>query len=301
MGETASVVGVLNLDKPSGLTSTAALARLKRSSGERRVGHGGTLDPQASGVLPVFLGRATVLASCLSGASKEYVATVRFGFTSETDDADGALQPGPAGAESFSAADVVAALARFTGAIEQRPPAFSAIKLNGRRSYRIARSLPRGESPVLAPRAVMVHSAELRSFDPGPSPAATIHVHCGPGFYVRALARDLGEALGVGAYLQCLVRTRVGPLLLEAAVPLDAAVELGGDIAKQLLTPLAVLGDFGLVDVPDARIADLRHGRAVPALGVPEGDAGARDPGGRLLAVGVVRAGLFRPRRLVEL
>jgi len=295
------VVGVLNLDKPPGLTSTAALARLKRSSGERRVGHGGTLDPRASGVLPVFLGRATVLASCLSGASKEYDATIRFGFTSETDDADGALQPGPARAESLSAGDVANALKPFTGVIEQRPPAFSAIKVSGRRSYRVARSLPRGESLVLTPRAVIMHSVELRSFDPGPWPAATIHVHCGPGFYVRALARDLGAALGVGGYLESLVRTRVGPLLLEAAVPLDTAVELGRDIAQQLLTPLSILGDVGLVDIPDARIADLRQGRPVPALGVPEGDAGARDPGGRLLAVGVVRAGLFRPRRLVEL
>ncbi|HEV3232977.1 MAG TPA: tRNA pseudouridine(55) synthase TruB [Candidatus Dormibacteraeota bacterium] len=296
-----AVVGVLNLDKPKGPTSAAVVGRLRRSSGVKRVGHGGTLDPLASGVLPIFFGRATVLADLLSRQGKSYRATIRFGATSTTDDAEGRLTPAevPAGLDSDA---VTAALAGFKGSIQQRPPGFSAIKVAGERSYRRARA---GEAAALPPREVLVDSMTLASWQPAAAgdagPAVVVEVSCGPGFYVRSLARDLGEAVGTAAYLESLVRTGVGPMRLQDAISLEDAEARGREIAAWLSPPSVALAGRTAVDVDKAGEEDLRHGRAVAAPEAEAGDAYAVDAAGRVLALGHVSGQRFRPRRLVEL
>ncbi|MEA2645429.1 MAG: tRNA pseudouridine55 synthase [Chloroflexota bacterium] len=291
------LVGVLCVDKPAGMTSAAVVGTLRRSSGTRRVGHGGTLDPAATGVLPVFFGRATVLADHLSAQGKSYRAGIRLGAGSTTDDAEGELTPAalPVGLTQDT---VVGALAGFVGDIMQRPPAYSALKVDGVRSYRRVR---RGEGDApLPPRPARVDRAELVRVEAGGDggPLAVVDIDCGPGFYVRALARDLGEALGTRAHLESLVRTRVGALALDDAVSLDAAVAAGEDLA--LLPVRDVVRGWAAVRAEDG-VEDLLQGRAVAAPGAPDGPSYAQDGAGRVLAIGEVRDGSFHPRRLVEL
>ncbi|MFN2462733.1 MAG: tRNA pseudouridine(55) synthase TruB [Candidatus Dormibacteria bacterium] len=292
------MIGLLNVDKPMGLTSAAVVGRLRRSSGEKRVGHGGTLDPRATGVLPVFFGRSTVLAEHLSAQGKSYRGEMVLGWTSTTDDAEGHLTaaPLPAGIT----ADVVAAtLATFVGEHRQAPPAYSAVKIDGRRSYARARQ---GESPRPALRTVSLKDARLRdlSHEPG-GLRAVVDVDCGPGFYVRALARDLGRALGGGGYLDALRRTRVGELCVDEAIGLDAAEALGGAVAEILASPLAAVGSLLEVQVRPEDEGRLAHGMDVEAPGAGSGRAFARGVGDRVLAVGEVVGGRFRPHRLVDL
>ncbi|MHB8508487.1 MAG: tRNA pseudouridine(55) synthase TruB [Candidatus Dormibacteria bacterium] len=295
------MVGLLNLDKPAGLSSAQAIARLRHSSGERRVGHGGTLDPAATGVLPVFFGRATVLAERLSSQGKAYLAGVRFGAESDTDDAEGRLELVPT--PGLEASTVAAMLLHFVGQVTQAPPAFSAIKLGGRRSYALARQagLSGAAMPAPAERPVRVDALRLISLIPGePGPLLTLELECGPGYYVRSLARDLGRVLGGGAHLESLVRTRVGSLRLEDAISLEAAQAAGIGLARALLPARAAAA--GLVEVMVGRdsVVELRHGRALPAPGAPDGPAAAIDDRGHVLAIGRVVAAAFLPRRLVE-
>jgi tRNA pseudouridine55 synthase len=295
------VVGVLNLDKPHGMSSAGAVARLRRSSGERRIGHAGTLDPAATGVLPLLFGRATLLADLVRAEGKAYRAEVRFGASSATDDAEGEIVPAPL-SRPIDEAGVREALRGFEGRISQRPPAFSAVHVEGERSYRIAREAARSGSapPEPAAREVEVHRLELRELLDAPEgPLARIEIECGSGFYVRSLARDLGEAMGTRAYLASLVRTRVGPFVIEGAMSLAAAEAAGAAMEHMLIPPAAVLGDLARVVVEGED--DLRHGREVPAPGQPEGAACAVDPAGRLLALGRIQGSRFRPHRLVEI
>ena len=261
------------------------------------MGHGGTLDPAATGVLPIFLGRATVLAEYLSRQGKAYRAGIRFGAGSDTDDAEGELSPAeiPPG---FGAAAVKAALEGFAGEIEQRPPAFSSIKLDGERSYKRAR---RGDLEPRPPRPVMVESIRLVEFTiEAAGPLAVVEVECGPGFYVRSLARDLGAALGTGAHLAWLQRTRVGPLRIEDALPL-AEVEAAGAALGPLLRPSAeAVAGIPSVRVGETAFSDLRLGRGVPVAAGAMAQAYATDGGGRVLALGRVLGGHFQPHRLVE-
>jgi tRNA pseudouridine55 synthase len=297
-----TAVGVLNLDKPRGLGSAAAVGRLRRSSGIKRVGHGGTLDPLASGVLPVFFGRATVLAPLVSKQGKTYHAGIRFGAGSVTDDAEGEIEVSevPAGLNAKAMGD---ALKRFVGTIDQRPPAFSAIKVGGERSYRRARA-GRGTEP-LAPRRVEVEALTLNGWEEpapdDPGPLARIEVRCGSGFYVRSLARDLGDALGTRALLESLVRTRVGPLRLEEATGLEQAEALGPGVERALCPPTQVLEELTVVLAGIADVEALVHGRDISAPPDALGPAYARDGNGRVLALGQVAGGRFHPRRLVEL
>ena len=294
------VAGLLNIDKPPGLTSAAVVGRLRRSSGIKRVGHGGTLDPLATGVLPIFFGRATVLAERLSAQGKSYRAGVRLGAASDTDDAAGQLHVVgvPRGVDGDA---VAAALAEFVGVIEQAPPAFSAIKIGGRRSYKLARS---GQAVALAPRPVRADALRVVGFAPAeaaePGPLVTIEVDCGPGFYVRALARDLGRRVGTEAHLETLARTSVGGLRVEAALSLHVAEELGAGIVEAFLPLAPALVGLGEVKVDVAGAAELARGMAVDAGGVETGDAFAAWAG-RVLAIGAVREGQFHPRRLVQL
>jgi tRNA pseudouridine55 synthase len=283
--------GVLVVAKPIGPTSHDVVGLVRRLSATKRVGHGGTLDPFASGVLPVFLGKATRLVEYHLGDRKRYRATVCFGASSTTDDLEGALTPTAGPAPPREA--VEAALAGFRGEIEQRPPAYSAIKVAGRRAYAMARA---GQSVELAPRAVMIHRLDLVEWDettPG-EPVAIFDVECSAGTYVRSLARDLGEAVGSAAYLGALVRTASGPFRLEDAIALDdvrAAAEAGPERLASLLQPIDAGLDLPSIAVPDAGVASIARGQAI---GVPAGtgplvaDVPVRliDGGGRLVAIG---------------
>lgn len=273
------------------------MGRLRRSSGEKRVGHGGTLDPSATGVLPIFFGRATVLAEHLSALGKDYAGEVVLGWSSATDDAEGELTtvPVPAGVDE---AAVAAALAGLVGDLAQAPPAYSAVKIDGERSYRVAR---RGDQPTPEARVVRLDEARLTGFRRGDDDlVATIEVTCGPGFYVRALARDLGRALGTGGYLRGLRRTRVGPLDAADSIALEEAEQLGEALGARLApATLAVAAMLEVVVLPvdEGRLA---HGMEITAPVVGSGAAFARAEDGRLLAIGEIVGGRFRPRRLVE-
>lgn len=244
--------GVLIVAKPSGPTSHDVVGLVRRLSSTRRVGHGGTLDPFAAGVLPVFLGRATRLVEYHLGASKRYRATICFGETSTTDDIDGERTPvaGP----PVTRTAVETALAGFVGPIRQVPPDYSAVQVAGRRAYQMARA---GEPVELAPRDVTIEGLTLVEWDDtDPArPVAVVDVACTAGTYVRALARDLGRRLESGAYLGALVRTASGGFRLEDAISFDdlrAHVADGPAGILRILRPI----DAGLEDLPHARVTD---------------------------------------------
>jgi tRNA pseudouridine55 synthase len=242
--------GVLVVAKPSGPTSHDVVGLVRRLSGTRRVGHGGTLDPFAAGVLPVFLGRATRLVEYHLGHPKRYTATICFGETSTTDDIDGERTPieGPPVPRSA----VEDGLRGLTGPIRQVPPVYSAVQIAGRRAYQIARA---GEEVELAPRDVVIHGLDLLEWDDrDPArPIAVVDVRCSAGTYVRALARDLGARLDTGAYLGALVRTESGRFHLDDAVSFDTLREHAADGPDGILRVLRPV-DAGLEDVPHARV-----------------------------------------------
>ena len=263
--------GVLVVAKPAGPTSHDVVALVRRLAVTRRIGHGGTLDPFASGVLPLFLGGATRLVEYHLADDKTYRATMCFGATSSTDDLDGELTPVAGAAVVRDAA--VAALETFVGRQLQEPPAYSAIQVGGRRAYALARA---GEAVELPPREVDIKRLDLVEWDGADPerPIAIVDVTCSAGTYVRALARDLGARLGSGAYLGALVRTASGPFTLDAARSLDeiraAAAESGPDGIRALLLP----SDTGLEALPAVtltsdEINDASQGRFVrPGAGL---------------------------------
>jgi tRNA pseudouridine55 synthase len=289
--------GVLLIDKPSGPTSHDVVARLRRSSGERNIGHTGTLDPQATGLLVLVVGRATRLASHLSGSEKAYEAVIRFGWHTDTDDAEGECLGEPS--EIRPAPEAVAvALQTFVGDIEQVPPRHSAKKLQGRRAYDLAR---RQKAFDLSPVPVTVRSIELIASD---RDTATVRVTASSGFYVRALARDLGERLGCGAHLAGLRRTRVGPFAIANALSLEEAERLGPGVAAHLVSPAAAVSHLPSVELTDAGLKRAVHGNPVG----PEHLAGRWVPptttdgavrllaaDGRLVALARSRGGALHP------
>jgi len=297
--------GVLVVAKPAGPTSHDVVALVRRLALTRRIGHGGTLDPFASGVLPLFLGQATRLVEYHLGDEKAYRATMCFGATSTTDDLDGELTraDGPAPSE----AAVVAGLAGFLGPQLQQPPPYSAVQIGGRRAYKIARS---GEIPELSPRTVMIHQLDLLAWDDtDPSrPIAEVDVRCSAGTYVRAIARDLGDRLGSGAYLCGLVRTGSGPFRLENAVTLDTlrdATASGPDGVRHLL----LASDFGLDGIPvihlsDGEISDASMGRFIrPEAGIgdapDEGPIRLVDGNGRIVGMGKLDGRRVAPTKML--
>ena len=274
--------GVINLDKPAGETSFTMVRRLRAITGAKRVGHAGTLDPLATGVLPILFESATRLADFAHLLPKTYLADIHLGFRTNTDDAEGELEPvgNPSG---LGAEAVEESLVGFVGRILQAPPAFSAVKIDGQRSYKLARA---GEGPAPAPREVVIESIRLLDFRPGASAVASVEVVCGSGTYLRALARDLGERLGVGGYLGRLVRSAYGGLSLADSVgiadlPDAAAVE------ARLLPPESVLPEMERVRLNVEQEAMLRQGRAVRVLPEPgPGPLRAHSADGRLIALG---------------
>jgi tRNA pseudouridine55 synthase len=282
---------VLPLDKPEGPTSHDMVALARRALGERRVGHSGTLDPFASGLLLLCVGRATRLAQYLSGMDKTYEATARLGVATDTEDRDGEVVAESEGWRDVTAAAVDAALDGLRGDILQRPPRFSAKKVEGEAAHRRAR---RGEDLRLDSVPVTVHELVLTSFEP---PEVGVRVRCSSGTYVRSLARDLGDALGVGAHLTRLRRTAVGAFdVADALAPDDLGDE--ARVGGAWIDPLRALGHMPRVDVDGAAAADLGHGRAVPVEGIADGGPAAAAHGGTLVAVGMVRDATFRPRKV---
>ncbi|HXE80416.1 MAG TPA: tRNA pseudouridine(55) synthase TruB [Vicinamibacterales bacterium] len=279
--------GVLVIDKPRGLTSHDVVAAVRRALGERRAGHTGTLDPMATGVLPLLLGRATRLARFVTGADKTYEARVRFGWETDTDDATGvALTPPRSGA--VEAAAVERALTAFRGTILQEPPRVSAKKVGGKRAYALARA---ASAPALAPVAVTIRRLHL--LETTEDGTALLHVVCSAGCYMRALARDLGRALGTGAHLAALRRLASGRFTLADAVPLDVVLR-DPAAARAAIRPSAqAVGDLPAVTLAGAALARARHGATVdvgraPEAG-PEGAVRILDPEGGL--VGIARQG----------
>jgi len=268
------------VDKPTGLTSHDVVARVRRLAGTRRVGHAGTLDPMATGVLLVGVGRATRLLGHLALRDKDYLATMRLGVLTSTDDAQGEpLTHTPA--DQLVAADVVAAMKIFTGEIEQRPPAVSAIKIDGVRAYTRARS---GEDVVLALRSVTVSRFEATDFRPDAELGVLdvdVEVTCSSGTYIRAIARDLGTALRVGGHLAALRRTRIGAFDLSAARTLP---ELEAEFT---LTPLDLVAASAFVrrDLDADQALALSHGAKLSASGIDGEPVAAFGPGGALVAL----------------
>ena len=274
--------GVLNIDKAAGETSFSVVRRLRRLTGAHRVGHAGTLDPLATGVLPILFESATRLADFALRLPKTYVADIHFGFTTATDDAEGDLQP-VGDASALTERDVEEGLAAFRGRIMQEPPAFSAVKVEGERAYKLAR---RGAEPKPKAREVEVYEAKVLDFTSGSEPVARVQIRCGSGTYLRSIARDLGRQLGVGGYLGRLVRTAYGPLEIQSAVKLDALTN--ADDVRDVLQPAEViLPDMQPVRLNVEQEAMVRQGRAVRVLPEPgPGRLRAHDAGGRLIALG---------------
>lgn len=255
----AGLDGILVVDKPVGPTSHDVVALVRRLAGTKRIGHGGTLDPFASGVLPLYLGLGTRVVEFHLGARKAYRATVCFGASSTTDDLEGELTPSDGPPPTRDA--VVAALAGFLGTHLQLPPAFSARKVGGRRAYALARA---GHAPELPARETTFHVLALERWDETDPdhPLAVIDVACSAGTYVRALARDLGVAVGSGAYLGALRRTAAGPFTLDDAISLDVAREAAanGRFAS-LLRPVGTgLDDLPAVTLRPDELVVIAHG-----------------------------------------
>jgi tRNA pseudouridine55 synthase len=289
--------GLVVVDKPAGLTSHDVVARIRAMAGTRRVGHAGTLDPMATGVLVVGVEKATRLLGHLTLTEKEYDATIRLGQATSTDDAEGeVVSASPVG--DLPRPRLEAAVAALCGEISQVPPAVSAIKVGGRRAYKLTRD---GAPPELAARTVTVREFVLRDVRrDGDLLDADVSVTCSSGTYIRALARDLGAALGVGGHLTRLRRTRVGPYPASAARTVD-------DLAESFaVLPLgdAAAAAFPRLDLPAEQAARLAHGGRLPADGpdAPGGPGGpgggpvaAFGPDGSLIALVARDAGLYRP------
>jgi len=278
--------GILLLDKPQGPTSHDLVARTRRALGTRKVGHAGTLDPMATGLMILGVGSSTRLLTYLVGLDKEYTATIRLGRSTTTDDAEGEVTAS-ADASALTDAAIAGGIRPLTGEIAQVPSTFSAIKVGGRRSYDLARS---GEAVELTPRPVTVAAFDVLATR---REAATVdldvRVAVSSGTYVRALARDLGAALGVGGHLTALRRTRVGPFAVPDAVDPDA------DLAAALRPPAEVAARLFPTTGMDADAARaLSQGKRVPVEGGDAPVVAAVGPGGRLLGLISVRAGLSR-------
>ncbi len=290
--------GILNIDKSRGMTSFAAVAAVRRLTGERRVGHAGTLDPEATGVLPVFCGLATRVIEFLADTTKTYRADIELGVATDSFDIAGSVVA-RGDVSHIGWDDLAVALEPFRGVIEQTPPMYSAVKHCGQPLYRLARA---GITVERRRREVDVSRLELIDWQ---TPLATVEIDCSKGTYVRALANDIGETLGCGAMLSSLVRLRCGPFTLEDAVPLDELrASEGDDWQQRLLSTDSVLRYWPAVHLGEELAKAVRNGQLVD-VGAPAGEASdgycrAYAADGSLLAV--LRfdseAGLWHPDKV---
>lgn len=286
--------GFLNIDKPAGLTSHDVVARVRRAARQKRVGHAGTLDPAATGVLVVALGAATRLIEYVQDAtSKRYMATVRLGATTATDDGEGeviATAPVP----ELRAADLERALDGFRGDILQVPPMYAALHHQGRRLHELARE---GIVVERAARPVTIERLDLIGWSP---PDLLLDVMCSKGTYIRALARDLGEAIGCGAFLQALRRTAVGPFAVEDATRLDLIEQQPEIIMSILHPPEQAVADWPAVTLSEDEARRARNGQALALVGIVGDRARCHAPGGELLAL-VRRSGdAWQPEKVFD-
>ncbi len=305
-----SMIGALIIDKPEGITSHDVVARVRRATGTRRVGHAGTLDPFATGVLVCCIGRATRLVQFLVGLDKEYLAKVRLGYATDTQDRTGKQITPLCSSKELSLEDLRLVLDQFTGPRLQTPPMFSAKKVGGERLYRAARA---GREVEREPASVTVYSIELIE-DEGPALTVTeegssdfqVRVRCTSGTYIRTLAHDIGERLGVGAHLVELRRTAVGHFRLCDALKLDEVEAMAREeLCAELISPSGMLSHLPALHLDDERASLVRNGRA---FSLPEDEAALMaersvpvrlcDRADNLLAVGDYdsRLKLVRPR-----
>ena len=286
--------GALLLDKPVGLSSNAALQQAKRLFGAAKAGHAGTLDPLASGLLVVLFGEATKFAGPLLDADKEYLATLKLGETTDTGDAEGRLlteRP-----VDVSEVQVAAALERFRGEIEQLPPMHSALKHGGVPLYKLAR---KGKTVERRPRRIEIRELALISYEP---PLARLRVCCSKGTYIRVLAEDIGAALGTGAHLTELRRTRSGRFSVDHAATLEALSALSAvERATRLLALGELLGEFPRAELDASAEARLRNGQTLKISGLGEGVCAVYRPDGRVIGLGrAEKGGTLRPLRLTQ-
>lgn len=279
--------GILLVDKPQGWTSHDAVARTRRLAGTRKVGHAGTLDPMATGLLILGVNSSTRLLTWVVGLDKEYLATIRLGAATTTDDAEGEqiARPSAASVSDITPEAIEAGMSALTGDIEQRPSSVSAIKVDGKRAYARVRA---GEEVELKPRPVTVSTFELLGHTEVDGYLdLTVRVECSSGTYIRALARDLGSALDVGGHLTSLRRTRIGPFSIDEARPLDDL-----DVQTALIPPAdAATRLFPRLDLSPAQAVDLGHGKRISAdMGSSADDGTSADDASSTLPSGPVAA-----------
>ena len=263
------VSGVLVVDKPVGLTSHDVVQIVRRGTGIRRAGHTGTLDPRASGVLVILVGPAVRLSEYVSASDKRYQATIKLGASTDTYDEEGTITGSAleVDIEKITEESFDEILQQFVGEIEQVPPPYSAVKVKGRKAYDMAR---KGEEVDLEPRLINVYSLEVLEWAP---PEAVIDVYCSSGTYVRSLAHDMGKALGTGAYLIGLRRTKSGRFTLRDAVQLRRLQEAfdAGDWYRYLIPAAEALADWPMVELDADEVELVRHGHRVAAIGEQKG------------------------------
>jgi tRNA pseudouridine55 synthase len=286
--------GLMVVDKPVGPTSHQVVAIVRKGTGVRKVGHAGTLDPRASGVLVLCLGAATRLSEYLSGTTKEYEATVRFGISTRTFDTDGEVTR--RSDRTPTRREIELLLPEFRGDVEQRPPPFSAVKVQGRKAYELARA---GDDPELAPRTVHISRLDVRSYQP---PDLSLRVECSAGTYIRSLAHELGERLECGAHLSGLRRIRAGPFAIDQATawPMLEVGLLTGKWERYVLPASAGLPELPAVEVDVQELEALRFGHPINAEPVSSGMAKAVDGEGELVAIleAVEGGTLWHPRKV---
>jgi tRNA pseudouridine55 synthase len=259
-----AISGALVVDKPVGMTSHDVVQAIRNGTNLRRAGHTGTLDPRASGVLVILVGPAVRLSEYVSASDKRYQAIIRLGGSTDTFDAEGLVTP-TKDPVNVTEAQFEEALKTFIGEIEQTPPPYSAVKVQGRKAYEMARQ---GEEVDLAPRKITVHHLEVLEWTP---PEVVIDVHCSSGTYVRSLANDLGVKLGCGAYLVGLRRTKSGRFSLRDSVPLRKLQEAftAGNWYQYLIPAAEALGDWPAVELNPDEVEGVRHGHRVKVVGEP--------------------------------
>lgn len=283
-----AISGVLVVDKPVGLTSHDVVEIVRKGTNIRRAGHTGTLDPRASGVLVILIGPAVRLSEFVSAADKRYQAIIRLGGTTDTYDADGRFTSRSTVPVNLTEEQFNEVLQRFVGEIEQTPPPYSAVRVGGRRAYEMAR---KGEEVELTPRKITVYHLEVLEWAP---PEVVIDVHCSSGTYVRSLANDLGQALGCGAYLVGLRRTKSGRFTLRDAVPLRKLQEafVTGTWYQYLIPAAEALADWPAVELSPDEVEAVKHGHRIKAA--PDSKPGmvrAISMAGELVAIMTLETG----------
>ena len=289
--ENASLFGFLNIYKPKGLTSHDVVARLRKITKVRQIGHTGTLDPFATGVLPICIGKATRLIEYLDD-DKEYLATVQFGKNTTTYDLEGEITA--TFDKKVTEEDVKNALKDFEGEISQIPPIYSAIKVNGKKLYDYARQ---GQDIEIKPRKVTISKIELKEFDKT-SQSAKITVACSKGTYIRSIAYDLGAKLGCGGYLTALERTKAGKFQVNSAIKLEDLTEVS-QIVENLINPLDML-NIPIHNLSENEREKVSHGMSICNSDFPDSDIVILSYGGRIYAIGKVEQNKILVKKVFE-